>query len=506
MFSLEWEIYMKIRSHFTRLGHLENAFMKVYNKNMNSKWLTWLFLLLAFLSLSCQPKAVPEDKVPEVRNVILVAIDTLRAEHIGFMGYDRPTTPFLDEFAKRCIVFNRAYTPRALTLPAFASLLSGNHVVNHRINENGLKLPDELHLLAEDFKNAGFVTVGYPAAEVISSKYGLHRGFDFYMNVSHTPGAQVPGSVINDAVGRFLKGTPEQGELSFAGLTEPVFLFIHYFDTHTPYTPSPSMLRLFGDPEYNGPFTGGHGPVQAYNRGELELNDTDLQHARDMYDAEIRILDGYMQQLFALFDEAGLMDNSIIAFTADHGENFGEHHALTHGHPYEDGLRIPLMFHLPGDYKAGKRINALVELTDVLPTVMDITKVGVNGEIDGKSLLPLLADDPGYPERKYLLARGGHNNEDKPTFGLFDGKFRLMRDIRWSETTLLYDISKDPHEATDIASDNKEVVKLMSSIIDVMAVGLAPPEIGEAILAGRDIEQELDPETEEMLRSLGYLN
>lgn len=480
----------------------------MYNKFMQFQRVILFFLILiALTGCTQQQPAKTASSQPEIKNVILIGIDTLRAGELGFMGYDRPTSPFLDEFAKRCVVFERTYTPKALTLPAFASLLSGKHVINHQATDNGMILSKELHLLAGDFRNAGFLCLGFPAAEVISKKYGINKGFDYYSDISGSPGAQIPGSMVNASVKRFLDGNPGKNELSFPENDKPIFLFIHYFDTHTPYTPDASTLKLFADLDYKGPFDGGHDIIKAYNHYETELDEADLRHCRDLYDSEIRILDRYIRELFTMLEEAGLMDNSIIAITADHGENLGEHHAITHGHPYEDGLHIPLMFHFPHDLYAGMRVDALVELTDVLPTAMDAAGVPIPEMIDGGTLIPLMANpELPHPERNYLLALGGTNDEEKRTYSVFDGTYRLMKDIRWSETSLLYNIKEDPHESTDIAADNPDLVEFYESIIVLMAAGLSLPDIDNAKIGIKEEKAGIDPESEEMLRSLGYLN
>jgi arylsulfatase A-like enzyme len=461
--------------------------------------------MLLFFIMGCSKEVPSQDFHTNIRNVIIVGIDTLRAENLGFMGYSRPTSPFVDELSKRCIIFDCAYTPKARTLPAFTSLFSGKHVINHRVIDNGIVLPEELHLLIEDFREAGFSTIGFPAAPNMSLKYGINKGFDYYADI---PDNQLPAPTILNMVKRFLEGNPKGGEASYLGETKPLFLFIHFFDPHTPYTPKPSILSQFADPSYNGPFDGQLIPtIRDYNNYELELNEEDLKHALDRYDAEIRTLDDYLRELFDLFDKMGLMDNSIIVFTADHGENLGEHHHICHGHPYEQALKIPLMFHFPNDFRAGLRINALVELTDVLPTVMDIINLQATTEIDGMSLLPLMKN-PSSPElgRRYLLTLGLENKEGKPTYALFDGTYRLIKDIIWSEKSVLYNIADDPHENKNIASDNPELVELMESVTVLMAAGLKPPNISDAKIGEEPLMQEMDPETEEMLRSLGYIN
>jgi len=155
------------------------------------------------------------------------------------------------------------------------------------------------------------------------------------------------------------------------------------------------------------------------------------------------------------------------------------------------------MFHFPHDLAAGMRIDALVELTDTVPTIMDLLDVPIPEGIDGRSLLPLIeqAEEADTAGRQFLLANGGFNKAGKRTYGLFDGTHRLIKDIRWSDASLLYDIMADPLETHDIAGENPELVEYLESVVTLMSEGEQPSEAFE-----------MDPETEEMLRSLGYLH
>ncbi|HDS31019.1 MAG TPA: hypothetical protein ENN67_08255, partial [Firmicutes bacterium] len=193
----------------------------------------------------------------------------------------------------------------------------------------------------------------------------------------------------------------------------------------------------------------------------------------------------------------GLMDNSIIVFTADHGENLGEHHYITHGHPYERALHVPLMFHFPDERGAGVRVSSLVEVHDILPTIMEMLDMPVPDGLDGISFKNILdsPEDAG-PEhgRPFVLSCGGLNDEEKRTYSLFDGNYRSIKDIRWSEHTLLYDILNDPLETTDISAELPDIVQQHHSIIDLLTRH-----------AGPVVEPVYDPETYEMLKSLGYI-
>jgi len=449
-------------------------------------------LIFVFLS-GCAGDNPPRDYREGVENVILIVVDTLAAQNLGFMGYERNTSPVIDGFSQRSIVFERAYTPKALTLPAFTSLFSGQHVMNHNVQGNGRALPENLHLLTRDFSDSGFFTIGFAASRVIDPRYGIDKGFEHYFPSGKY---EIPAETVIEEVRNFLENPASAGNPGFVGETRPLFMFIHFFDTHTDYKPDSEIALEFVNPDYKGPVDGRVKLFEKFNNYEIELNSDDLRHVRDLYDAEIRTFDTKLEDLFYIFEQSGLMDNSLIVLTADHGENLGEHHYITHGHPYEPGLHIPLMFRFPDDYGAGTEIDKLVELTDVVPTLMDIAGIDIPSELDGQSLLPLIEDPSGDSGgfRDILIACGGINNSGKRTFSLFDGKFRLIKDIRWSDTPLLYDISIDPKEENDISGEHSELVELYSAFIDLLYSGDSTEDVFE-----------YDFETLEMLRSLGYV-
>jgi arylsulfatase A-like enzyme len=481
-------------------ARLENTclainFVVPHNEIVRIALRNFCFFLLPILFIGCpRPNHAPAPRL-EGPNVIIVVVDTLGAYDLGFMGYDRDTCPFLNELAQKCIVFDRAYAPKAQTLPSFTSLWSGLHPVTHNIQDNGVVVPDSIHFLVEDFRDAGYQTVGVAAGGVLARKYKPDKGFSTYFDCT---AHDIKAPEVLDKVRGYLEGAGEAGKPTYDPDNGRLFLFVHFFDPHTDYEPDPQILAQFADPNYSGPVDGTLDVFGAYNRYEIEFNEADLQHTEDLYDAEIRTLDDYLRELFDIFERNGLTDNSIIVFTGDHGEDLGEHHYITHGHPYERGLHIPLLFYLPDEKSAGTRVKTLIEIQDVLPTLMDMLDIPVPDGIDGMSYRKVLENPDAATEedsREFVLSCGGFNNEEKRTYSLFDGHYRLIRDIRWSDEPLLYDIRVDPLEKNNIAGEHPDVVELQSAIIDILSEGAGPVE-----------HPEYDPETYEMLKSLGYVS
>jgi arylsulfatase A-like enzyme len=461
----------------------------------------WVFvvtiILVHFLFLaSYSPRQ--ENGIPCAKNVVIIVVDTLAAQHLGFMGYDRDTSPFMDELASKSVVFTRAYTPKPTTLPAFTSLLSGVHPCHHGVFDNGVELPDNMHMLTEDFQSHDFRTWAIPAAQVIEGRFGLEKGFDFY---SYPPGFPAVAKHQIDRVSRILTGNGWIGEPDYLSSGAPFFLMLHFYDVHTEYTPDDDILPIFADSTYNGIVDGTWEQFKRYNDYELEYNDADLEHVRDMYDAEIRSFDRHLSDLFDLFEQTGILDNSVIVITADHGENLGEHHYITHGQPYEGGLSIPLMVHFPLDRWAGMRISDLVETTDIVPTLMEAVNIGVPEGIDGQSLLPLIDGriNSAYHPRSYLYAIG-HPTDTGRMYSIFDGTHRVTVDVdcfgnsEGPAELLVYDIPDDPHEALNIRGDDPDA---LNHLLPSLLIEIQGSHYGR--------EQTVDPQTVEMLRSLGYI-
>jgi len=315
--------------------------------------------------MGCDTPPLEFSLSDNIENVIVIVVDTLRANHLGYNGYERDTSPFIDSLAERSVVFKNAYTPRSLTLPSFTCLFSGLHTIRNGIFQNAWPLDDDLHLLTEDFKNAGFTTLGFPASDIMAERYGIARGFDFYELPENLPGN---AEAINGMV---------KGQLDIQD--GPFFAFIHFWEPHSPYDPPPDYLEMFADSYYTGPMDGAVETLNSYNLGQLSLSPTDIQHAIDRYDGEVRFIDDHIKNLFDYFDEKGYTENSLIIFAADHGESLGEGHFFQHLRDSEVELHIPLFFHFPNDFKAGRTIPALVENTDIFPTIMEILGMKIPG-------------------------------------------------------------------------------------------------------------------------------
>jgi len=269
-------------------------------------------LLGAALLLSgCRPVAD--------RNLILISIDTLRADHLGCYGYDRPTSPAIDAMAEAGVVFDDASATSPWTLPSHGSLLTGLYPRRHGAFLSDRALGDGVVHLAAWLKKHGFRTAG-----VVNSlwldKHGLREGFDDFVYVPEEVSVRRPSRVIELAL-RHLRQFDREA---------PFFLFLHFYDVHSDYRSLREYEEMFvGD--YGGHADGSTVQLLAFLRGEAELGEDDIRHLRDLYDAGIRQLDGQLARLFRNVRSLGLLDETLIVITSDHGEEFLERGGVLHG-------------------------------------------------------------------------------------------------------------------------------------------------------------------------------
>jgi arylsulfatase A-like enzyme len=329
-------------------------------------------LLLASLSLAAWIACRPAERVARP-NVLVLSLDTTRADRLGIYGYERPTSPVLDRLAHDGAWYERAYTTATWTLPAHASLFTGKFPKSHgarydpdgplvlgdeihgradwkRIRARGLG-PDE-HTLAEHLRQAGYRTGGVVAGPWMKAVFGLSRGFEHWDDSAITSVNGRPASAVTGAALAWLDAPDAAGQ--------PFFLFLNYFDAHTPFYPPANLIDLVV-------------PKEERPRGEAK-NDRDLSN---LYDAEIRAMDFHIGRVLDRLREKDLYDSTLIVAVADHGELLGEHGARGHGASlFEPELRIPLLVKPPrGEDPRGAR-DELIQISDVFPLIL--ARVGLS--------------------------------------------------------------------------------------------------------------------------------
>jgi len=436
-------------------------------------------------------------------SVILVSLDTLRADHLSCYGYVRATSPRLDELAADSVLFENAFAPSPWTLPSHVSLLTGLDEINHGVSTSSDRMDPDLPVLADLLRPHGFVTHAFTGGGFLNPVYGFSRGFDSY----RTEGRMVSDNgaqVLADAVLPWLENNRQK----------KFFLFLHTYQIHQPYLAPAPFNRMFLDAD---------AVLDHIDLGQLRLNlenrfqpQTDAQRRNyaGLYDAEIRYTDealigGLVDQLKAL----GLYDRTMLIVTSDHGEEFFEHEAWTHGHTlYNETIRVPLLIKFPACREKGTRVKTIVRLTDIMPTILEEMGVGYSQkELDGRSLLGLRREDPGS-ERVFRSSRAEGIVEDRVPGkrAVNRGFYKVIINDSYSPEELtffrflpphqdrveVYDLAADPGETKNLAVSRPDLALSLSKYLEkIMTPAKKRASSGAAM--SEDVREEL--------KALGYI-
>jgi choline-sulfatase len=396
-------------------------------------------------------------------SVLLVSIDTLRADHVGSYGYPAAATPVIDALAARGLRFEQAETVTPLTLPAHASLLSGTFPASHGVRDNGsFYVGDEVTTLAEVLKAHGYRTGGFVGAYVLDHRWGIAQGFDHYYDdfdlsrfemAAGIDAAQRPGREVVDHALAWLAGDGDQ----------PFFAWVHLYDPHSPYVP----------PE----------PYRSRFPATLE----------GAYDGEIAATDAQVGRLIDFLTSSRRLANTVIVVVGDHGESLGEHGEQQHGFfVYDASVRIPLI--VAGPRVPTRAVPDQVRIVDVMPTILELAGVKAPSAVQGVSLMPL-----GRGERQDLL---GYSETWYPRYHYGWSELTAVRDGRYKFIAAprreLYDTKTDPGELHDVAASNPRVAAALERALADMTAKLT-------VAATPQKPRPVEPDVEEKLRSLGYV-
>ena len=448
----------------------------------------------AALVLACGGPEAPEPPRTDLPDVLLVTIDTLRADHVGAYGYERDTTPNLDRLAREGVRFEIAYAPMGTTAPSHASLFTSRHPLGHGLVRNGLSLAPGERTLAQRLREAGYVTAAFVSSYPVSHRFGFARGFDHYDDDFSGSRASLPrrsweGLAVEGVFDRPGRDTAEAALAWLAArpAARPLFVWLHLFDPHDPYrAPGPQGLRWV---------------AEGQDRRERR---------RALYDAEVRYADAQFGRVLRAMEARSANDLLVVA-TSDHGEGLADHGRITHNRfLYEEEVRVPLVLRFPGRIPAGVTVHQPAHLIDVSPTLLDaigLSNGGPDGEPaprDGVSLLGFATGrEPPDPERALMLQRPyypeGRERFDErgPGFGVRMGRFKWI-EAPLEERRELYDLAADPGERRNLADAQPERARALSERIAAWRAG--QPEDA--------LEQEaaLSPEDRDALRALGYVD
>jgi len=462
--------------------------------------------LVALILPGCSGVSTTEVDRP---NIVLVSIDSLRWDHVGSYGYDRPTTPFLDELAAKGIRFENTFSTTSWTLPSHAAMFTGLYDSTHGLVDNGMRLADEHRTLAEMLRDEGYETVGFFGGPYLHPTFGLAQGFEAFHDCMVDAPALASGTEVRrglTTMARHPSHSDVTGPRTAQRVSEwlegrsakPFFLFLHMWDVHYDYIPPAEYVEMF-DADYDGELTG-----ERFFSNPLihpELPAPDLEHLLALYDGEIRFTDDILRRIFSELESRGLLENTLVVVTSDHGDEFFEHGYQGHGETlFEEVVRIPLIVSWPGRLEGGRVVTELVRLVDLAPTLAAVAGYDDELELEGRNLLPLL-EGGSVPAATALteLYSGGAEIRALRTL---DAKL-LLQDSR--SEPLLFRLTEDPHElnpigpGTEHEEDRRRYARELLEALEAAEVRRAA--LG---LAGSDPVQPND-EMLERLRSLGYI-
>ncbi len=418
--------------------------------------LRFIFFLISFFTMflpDCKKGAAPFEKNP----IIIISVDTLRADRLKCYGYKRIETPNIDSLAKDGVLFENAYSPAPLTLPSHVSILSGLYPSEHGVKDNiGFEVPESLKTLQVTFKEMGFKTGGIVSAFVLRKETGISHGFDFFDDKMEGKLGKVSMGEVQRNGESTLKVTKEW--LSSLP-NDRFFLFFHIYEPHTPYEP----------PE----------PYRSKYRNNL-------------YDGEVAYSDFIIGKLIEFLKKKGLYKKSLLVFVSDHGEGLREHGEMEHGvFLYNSTIHVPLIVKFPENRFKGKRIKNPVSLIDIYPTILELYGMEI-GSSSGYSLLKTIKNDSEIKER-WIYSETFY---PRYHFGWSELRSLIYKNFKLIKAPKpeLYDIEKDRNEEKNLIEKDKEIASFLDSKLSYFLANEAPSRMGE-----------IDPETAEKLHSLGYV-
>ena len=471
------------------------ALMALPRRNAAARSVALLAVLLA--GGGC---GAPSQPTPQ--NLVVLTLDTVRPDHLSAYGYAKPTTPELRAFAEESVVFSNAFAQETNTTPSHASMFTGQYPHVHGSRVNGDVLASDVPTLAAILRDAGFATAGFVSASVLSAEgSGLDRGFDRYgdeLGRARRTGVQT----VRQA--RQWLATREPGER--------FFLFVHLYDAHGPYRPPAKHRDAFRSRQPSGKL-----PLVPHHMKSVDESGRLFRYLSqfvDQYDGTLR----HSDDLFRLLREGIDLDDTAVVVLADHGETLGErYHGLDHGgQVFDEQIRIPLLLHAPA--LRPRRVDALVETVDLLPTALQLLRVPAPPDLalPGRSLLPLAIGTTGEgaseDEERFVFSSAravSHRHGDRGYTLDLERRIQSIRSRRWKliryprepategDYYELYDLASDPGELRDVAEQHPEIVETYRARLEAW-----DPDLG----ARRSPATPPDARLQRQLRELGYVD
>lgn len=479
-------------------------------------------------------------------NVILIILDTARAQSFSCYGYNRETTPNIDRISQEGTLFENTISPSPWTLPAHASIFTGMFPSRHGCHEKHKFLNGNLPTLPEILKNIGYRTIGISNNSWISRNFGLDRGFDLFIKLwqiiqyetdlsdasakgkdkyKRAMGLVMKGNpfvnIVNGVYGKYFWRRYDYGARrinktvkkllhdELARSENPFFIFINYLEPHLFYrAPEPFFGMFLAENISKKEALSINQDAWGYMGEIVPMTETDFEVLRALYDAELFYLDYRIGEVYECLKEMALLDNTLLIITSDHGENIGEHNLMDHQYSlYDTLLKVPFIMRFPGIFEGGKRIGNIVQTTDIVPTIMELLSLKdqrLLGEVQGESLLKdknkrfamseYIAPQPSIEEISKRYPAGN--------FSKYNESLTSMRSLEWKLIVSsngkdeLYNIVEDPNETRNSIHVQKGIYKDMRTKIDSWI-----KEHGEDM---KDEDTLVSTEIKKRLEALGY--
>lgn len=451
------------------------------------RWLAVGAIVVVSAALLAARTWAPHPRRP--LNVVVLLADTLRADHLGSYGYERPTSPNFDRFFGGGTIFHNARAQASCTYPSVNSILTSRYPAPFLSQpDKRMGIPSDMPTLADVLKENGYSTIALSASPIIrktGTKYNNYGGFDSGFDVFDEQCMWREARCMNEKLLGYLNQA-----------REPFFVYVHYMDPHDPYRP-PSWYQKRYSAGYEGLdyiAAGNPNPIADaihWQRPLPEYQPADLQHLINLYDDEISYFDGELGVLLGELASRGVLDHTIVVLAADHGEQFLEHGFLKHCYTlFDTDIHTPLAFRIPGEGE-GLNVDAAVQNVDIVPTILDYAGIpSADRGFEGRSLRPYMEGAGPAVAESFAMQGVGRS--------VTDGRFKLRYDAKKREFAL-YDLRRDPGELNDVLRESSaEFVRLERSLQSWEAKVAAGKSSEQLMAAGEEVQ--------ERLRALGYLH
>ncbi len=449
-------------------------------------------IFLALLSIAVVGVALLTfDRPPPFKNVILIAIDTLNAHHLGAYGAEKSPSPNIDQLAKNGVVFERAYSAAPWTKPAFASMFTSLYPSEHGVTAFDRILSEDKFTVGEYFKSKGFSTAGIISHILVQPQFGYAQGFDYYELIPFKGNVHsvISSLRVTDMATKWLESNSEK----------PFFMFLHYFDPHNNYYHHKKFDRTSW---YKGPVTSGM-DLRELKKLIPNMTKDDVMALRGFYDEEIAFTDFSIGLLLTYLRENDLDKDTLIIVTADHGEELTERGYIGHTRTlYDELVRVPFIFHLPGSIGPA-RIKAPVSTMDLLPTMQGFLGDKKQSHIVGEDLSEILLSSSGESNSRKIFSevdyRAGQITAHK--LGVVEGNFKMILD-KFTQEYEFFDLDRDPTEKSNLKDNDSADFKRLQAAIK----GFQARYQTEAVESKKMVAPKAESQDKmDQLKSLGYL-